>query len=86
MRGYPVFRVPTTSAGDVLLAKLPVSGFQNPNIIVFLASTLHIHLTIQCLFYLFLLVLRLLVGQVPSWLGCHAPQDHVDHESWCIDR
>jgi hypothetical protein len=60
--------------------------FQNPNLIVFSASKLYIHLTIQCLFYLFLLVLRLLVGQVPSWLGCHAPQDHVDHESWCIGR
>jgi hypothetical protein len=56
MRGYPVFRMSTTSAGDVLLAKLLVSAFQNPNVIVFLASTLHIHLAIQCLFYLFLLV------------------------------
>jgi hypothetical protein len=36
-----------------MLAKLPVSGFQNPNLIVFSASTLHIHLAIQCLFYLF---------------------------------
>jgi hypothetical protein len=34
---------------------------------VFSASTLHIHLTIQYLFYLFLLVLRLLAEQVPSW-------------------
>jgi hypothetical protein len=50
----------------VLLAKLSISGFQNPNLIMFSASTLHIHLTIQCLFYLFLLVLRLLAGQVPS--------------------
>jgi hypothetical protein len=66
------------------LAKLFVSSFYNPNLIVFLASKLHIHLTIHCLFYFFLLVLRLLVGQVPSWLGCHAPQDHVDHGSWCI--
>jgi hypothetical protein len=47
-------------------------------------QVLHIHLAIQCLFNLFLLVLRLLAGQVPSWLGCHAPQDHVDHRSWCI--
>jgi hypothetical protein len=39
------------------LAKLPVSGFQNPNLIVFSASTLHIYLAIQCLFYLFLLVI-----------------------------
>jgi hypothetical protein len=56
----------------VLFAKLPDSGFQNPNLIVFSASTLHIHLAIKCLFYLFLLVLRLLGGQVPSWLGCRA--------------
>jgi hypothetical protein len=68
------------------LAKLPVSYFQNPNLIVFSASTLHIYLAIQCLFYLFLLVHRLLAGQVPSWLGCHAPQDHIDHVSWCIGR
>jgi hypothetical protein len=26
-----------------------------------------------------LLVLQLLAGQVPSWVGCRAPQDHVDH-------
>jgi hypothetical protein len=32
-----------------MLAKLHVSSFQNPNHIVFSASTLHIHLTIQCL-------------------------------------
>jgi hypothetical protein len=32
-------------------------------------SKLRIHPAIQCLFYLFLLVLRLLTGQVPSWLG-----------------
>jgi hypothetical protein len=50
------------------LAKLTVFDFQNPNLIVFSASTLHIHLVIQCLFYLFLLVLRLFAGQVPSWL------------------
>jgi hypothetical protein len=54
--------------------------------VVFSSSTLHIHLAIQCLFYLFLLVLRLLAGQMPSWLGCHAPQDHVDYGSWCIGR
>jgi hypothetical protein len=23
---------------------------------------------------------------VPSWLGCRAPQDHVNHGSWCIGR
>jgi hypothetical protein len=61
-----------------MLAKLPISDFQNPSLIVFSASTLHIHLAIECLFYLFLLVLRLLAGQVLSWLGCRAPQDHVD--------
>jgi hypothetical protein len=33
---------------------------------------------------LFLPVLRLLAGQVPSWLGCRAPQDYVDHGSWCV--
>jgi hypothetical protein len=58
-----------TSAGDELLDKLSVSCFQNPNLIVFQLVKLHIHLTIQCLFYLFLLVLRLLEGQVSSWLG-----------------
>jgi hypothetical protein len=68
------------------LAKLPISGFLNPNLIVFSASKLQIHLTIQCLFYLFLLVLRLLAGRVPSWLGCRTPQDHIDHGSWCIGR
>jgi hypothetical protein len=68
-----------TSAGNALLAKLPISGFQNPNLIVFLSITLHIHHIIQCLFYLFLLVLRLLAGQMLSWLGCRVPQDHVDH-------
>jgi hypothetical protein len=57
----------------MLLAKLPISSFQNPNLIVFSASTLHIYLAIQCLFYLFLLVLRLFAGQVPSWLGYRAP-------------
>jgi hypothetical protein len=31
---------------------------------------------------LVLLVLRLLVGQVPSWLGYRAPQDYVDHRSF----
>jgi hypothetical protein len=72
-----------TSAGDALLAKLLTSSFSNPNLIVFSA---HIHLAIMWLFYLFLLVLRLLTGQVPSWLGCCAPQDHIDHGSWCIGR
>jgi hypothetical protein len=23
---------------------------------------------------------------VPLWLGCRAPQDHIDHGSWCIGR
>jgi hypothetical protein len=41
----------------MLLAKLAVSGLQNPNLNVFSASTLYIHLAIQCLFYLFFLVL-----------------------------
>jgi hypothetical protein len=36
-----------------LLAKLLVSGFQNPNLMVLSASTLHIYFLIQCLFYLF---------------------------------
>jgi hypothetical protein len=58
--------------------------FQNPNLIVFQLVKLHINLIIQCVFYLFLLVLQLLAGQVPSWLGHRAPQDHVNHESWCI--
>jgi hypothetical protein len=44
---------------------------------LFSASKLHNHLTIQCLFYFFLPVLQLLAGQVPSWLGCRAPQDHI---------
>jgi hypothetical protein len=64
------------------LAKLPVLCFQNPTLIVFQLVKLHIHLTIQCLLYLFLLVLRLLVGQVPSRLGHRAPRDHVNHMSW----
>jgi hypothetical protein len=46
---------------------------------------LHIHLTIQYLFYLFLLVLWLLVGQVPSWLGRRAPQDHVNQVSLWLE-
>jgi hypothetical protein len=75
-----------TSVGDPLLTKLPVFGFQNPSLIVFSASTLHIHLAIPCLFYLFLLVFQLLAGQVLSWLGCCAPQDHIDHGGWCIGR
>jgi hypothetical protein len=49
-----------TSDGDALLAKLPISSFQNPNLIVFPASKLHIHLTTQCLFYLFLLLVACL--------------------------
>jgi hypothetical protein len=62
-----------TSDDDALLAKLTISVFQNPNLIVFSASKLHIHLTIQSLFYFFMLILQLLVGQVPSWLGYRAP-------------
>jgi hypothetical protein len=67
----------------VPLAKLSVSCFQNPTLIVFQLVKLHTNLTIQCLFYLFFLVLRLLAGQVPSWLGRRAPQDHFNHRSWC---
>jgi hypothetical protein len=63
-----------TSADDALLAKLSISCFQNPNFNVFQLVKLHIHLTIQCLFYLFLLVLRLLAGQVPS---CFSLQETI---------
>jgi hypothetical protein len=49
-----------TSAGDVLLAKLPISYLQNSNLILFQLVKLHIHLASQCFFYLFLLVLWLL--------------------------
>jgi hypothetical protein len=89
-RQFIKFTDPTRRSGYTcclgVCTSLPVSGFQNPNPIVFSSSILHIHLAIQCLSYLFLLVLRLLAGQVPSWLGCRAPQDHVDHGSWCIGR
>jgi hypothetical protein len=67
-----------------MLAKLPISDFQNPNLIVFLASTLHIHLTIQSLFYLFLLVLRFLVGITSVIWLIVLHKIAYNRWSWCI--
>jgi hypothetical protein len=72
--------------GDALLAKPPISCFRNPNLIVFSASTLNIHLAIQCLFYLFLLVLLLLAGIILMVWLIVLHKIVYNRWSWCIGR